>query len=311
MIHMEKPRVAVIGSGSIGLLLYAYLKLANWPALLVTNRPEQADHLNKEGLTFVAKSGEHQPISVTATPLSSFYAEEAEVGFITVKSFAVKALLPQLQRKKWDGLVFFQNGMTHLEILRQIPARAICCGIVEIGAKRESDVRVQHTGDGTIWIGDMVGDSKNFDPMWACLHNVGLKAQKVTNWRDKMERKLIANAAINPLTGLFRVKNGALIENQLFSLLLKELVKEACVTLGREREVDEHLAYTRAICDKTANNLSSMYMDLTHHRRTEIESITGYLIKEAAKKGIEIPNTSFVYHAVMGMDEEGRKVRMG
>ena len=43
------------------------------------------------------------------------------------------------------------------------------------------------------------------------------------------------------------------------------------------------------ICRATQNNFSSMLQDIRARRRTEIDSITGVIVREARAVGVEVP----------------------
>jgi 2-dehydropantoate 2-reductase len=44
-----------------------------------------------------------------------------------------------------------------------------------------------------------------------------------------------------------------------------------------------------------------MHQDVIHGRTTEIEGINGYIVKQAKKKGIEVPINTLLYKAVKAL----------
>ncbi|WP_017727196.1 2-dehydropantoate 2-reductase [Halalkalibacterium ligniniphilum] len=298
--------LAVIGAGAIGLLMTAYLTKAGVQTMVVTHRSEQAKKLNESGLTIVFNDGSSEKVAVQAIPFASFDPNEAEACIITVKSYQLEAVMKLLHKRKakWEELVFFQNGMGHLSIMSNAPSKIVSCGMVEHGARRDGDAKVRHTGLGTIRLGLVKGDCSSLQAEWASLEQIGFSLTPTSEWRKVMEAKLIANAAINPLTAMYQIRNGRLIENEHFKECLTMLVKEASLALGR-KDIDDMLKNAKQICEQTASNSSSMREDVRNGRKTEIDSISGFILKEAEKRGLMLPYTRFVYKSICGLEGEG------
>ena len=93
--------------------------------------------------------------------------------------------------------------------------------------------------------------------------------------------KLAINCAINPLTGLEQVKNGELAD-QKFGDTLSSIVEELTKVMQAEEiacSFDELEASIKQVIQATAQNNSSMKQDMFYQRKTEIDFITGHLIK--------------------------------
>jgi 2-dehydropantoate 2-reductase len=55
---------------------------------------------------------------------------------------------------------------------------------------------------------------------------------------------------------------------------------------------------TRETCRKTADNICSMLQDVRGGRKTEIESITGEVIRIAEAHGVEVPVNKKIYNEI-------------
>lgn len=113
-----------------------------------------------------------------------------------------------------------------------------------------------------------------------------------TDPRHAQWRKLVANAAINPLTALHDLPNGALVENRPLRRALDALVDEADNLLAR---LDPHWpaasrAPVAAIAAATAANTSSMRADVLAGAPTEIDAINGWLLARARVVGLDLPH---------------------
>jgi 2-dehydropantoate 2-reductase len=109
--------------------------------------------------------------------------------------------------------------------------------------------------------------------------------------------KLAVNAAINPLTAIDNIPNGALAEKhyqQQIQTVIAELVKIA-KSEGLSLDNDTLLQRVNQVISLTATNYSSMQQDIQHQRLTEIDAINGYLLQLAQHHDVELPvNQSLV-----------------
>jgi 2-dehydropantoate 2-reductase len=124
------------------------------------------------------------------------------------------------------------------------------------------------------------------------LRSTGLLAEVRPDARSVLWRKLVLNSAVNPVTALARCTNGAVLqEPPLFEIARGAALEAARVgtklgVLDAEFDPEESL---RAILKETAANSSSMKEDLTRGRRTEIEEITGAIVRQATSLGEPVP----------------------
>jgi 2-dehydropantoate 2-reductase len=110
--------------------------------------------------------------------------------------------------------------------------------------------------------------------------------------------KLAVNAIINPMTVLVDCRNGGLLYNYAFSRVMRLLLAEISLVIRTLPELQnlpnvatrfstERLeTQVVGVANATANNISSMLADVRHGRRTEIDYITGYVVKRGEELGI-------------------------
>ncbi|MFD3448035.1 2-dehydropantoate 2-reductase [Microbacteriaceae bacterium 4G12] len=285
-------KIGIIGPGAIGLLFAYYLQKETQSVTVYTRTKEQADLLCEKGVTCI-RNGRKHTVFPKAKPITDALFEDDYI-FIAVKQYHLEEVLTHLPIEA--NLVFLQNGMSHLPILKEYHHVAV--GIVEHGAKKESETIVHHTGIGVTRIGTFAGDFTPLVPLFSS-PQFSLVVEK--NWREIMTNKLIVNACVNPLTALYKVNNGELLTNPSFFHAMKSVFAEVLSVVGEDQQ-QERWDLVCDVCKKTASNRSSMLTDLSLGRQTEVDAILGYLLKEATVRQKQTPIVSFLYHSVKGLE---------
>ena len=294
-------KIGIIGGGSIGLLIAGRLGRKH-EVTLFTRTQSQADKIN------IAGGIEIKGISpvYTACRAEMLANSEAiavqELIIVTVKQGAIDEIIPRIHNAN-SPLLFLQNGMSHLKKLECLHSPSVYVGITEHGALRENETTTVHTGMGAIRVGLLRG-KRQMPPL--ANQDDDFPIEEVKDIYPSLIEKLIVNACINPLTAILGVKNGALRTNPYFSQVLKELCAEVCLGLGIEKHRHaEYLEKVSLICERTAENKSSMLRDIEMNRKTEIESILGFCLEEANRRNIKMTLVSTLYAMVRGLEGNG------
>jgi 2-dehydropantoate 2-reductase len=292
--------IVMIGSGSIGMLVTFYLSKQGHDISLFTNRPEQAEILNEKGLHLIIQGQRKECMRVEARPFSDIErGQTIDLVILAVKSYQVKGVINQLTdlEVKIKAILFLQNGMSHTELIPVLKIPEIAVAVVEHGAIRESEFIVHQTGVGQLkWSYVRAGKGlvKDIFPEQT---NSAFDVSYMELWSLMLERKLIVNACINPLTALFQIKNGELIENDHYRSMMHSIFCEVAEVLKLEKR-NEVWNYVKEICEKTAGNQSSMLVDILRNRPTEIDSIIGFVIRKAVKQKQAVSILPFLFDAI-------------
>jgi 2-dehydropantoate 2-reductase len=299
----EIVKIGIVGGGAIGLLIAAYLS-NEYKVTVYTRRSAQAQRLMNEGLRFV-KRGETKRISLQAVAFTEANIND-DLVFITVKQYDIATIINR--RNQFDQVktvVFLQNGMGHIKLLSPLMKKNVIVGIVEHGALKHDDRTVEHTGIGKIVLASLYGT-------FGQAVNLAEKSipdfpfEFADDWENVLVKKLIVNAAINPLTALLRIKNGDLLKVKPYYEMMKLLFSELkqVLPIGDEQKAWEHIV---SVCQKTAENYSSMLMDISQNRKTEIDAILGYVLERGKELGVALPLSQFLFYAIKGLEEGGTK----
>ena len=132
----------------------------------------------------------------------------------------------------------------------------------------------------------------------------GFQIQVVADARKLVWGKLVASAAINPLTALLRLKNGQLLERDERRRLLGELARETASVaraLGVELPFDDPLAAVEWVIRQTASNSSSMLQDVLRGSQTEVDAINGAVVALGQANGVPTPLNRVVWLLVRAL----------
>ncbi|MDR7074463.1 ketopantoate reductase family protein [Fictibacillus barbaricus] len=290
-------RVSVIGGGAIGLLICYFLKKNHHDPVLYTRTVEQAKTINQKGLTYIDKFDNGETVFFEAKSVKDFKGSE-EFGVVTVTQNAIKDMR-FLNQESFKGmnLLFLQNGIGHIEWLNSLPQENISVGVVEHGAMKEGFAAVRHVGTGKIKVSEFKGRSA---PDWQrfifpeeCFPVIMEK-----DWEMMLYKKLIMNASINPVTAMLGIPNGQLIENDYAHKMMKQLFEESVSALDMNEIKSTLWKELSNLCRTTSLNRSSMLKSIESGKETEIDGITGEIIKHADRKNLKVPVSRFVYYAV-------------
>ncbi|MEQ6375227.1 2-dehydropantoate 2-reductase [Bacillaceae bacterium S4-13-58] len=294
-------KIGVIGGGALGLLVSGFLALHSHNVTLYCRREDQQKNIDKNGIYI--ESAVQANFNVRVSTGIFPHIQEEELFIVATKQNAIHDVMKVLSKKlrSGQGVLFLQNGMSHIQWFDCIPT-TVYVGTVEHGAKKVSDTQVVHTGNGQINIAIWKGN-KDLLGLSARLHHDTFPFIWKEDGQALLKWKLIVNAVINPITALFKVKNGTILNNAYLLKMAYDLCQEASGVL--RLPFDDAWKYVQQICQRTSENESSMLKDILNGRQTEIDAISGFIIDEADDQ--PIPYTLFVYQSIKALEEEEKR----
>jgi len=321
---MTKISIAVLGGGSLGLLLAAGIGAAGFGTSVWTRTREQALLLAEQGILLKDADGTAiKRVSVQAAPIEEAPANiDGLIVFNALKQTGLtEPLLRQLDSvlAKNAAIVSFCNGIGHIErIAAAVPGRPQLAAVTTEGALRTGPAEVMHTGNGGIWLGRaplFEGTSSDYVQMPTedrikgianVVREAGFSIFLSNNMTERILRKLLVNSVINPLTAVLRVRNGELLATEDRLRLMRSLFEETLSILqgsglpGSEGLWEELLD----VCARTARNESSMLQDVRNGRATEIEAINGAVARLAADRGLPAPRNETMAGLIRSLSGE-------
>ncbi|WP_413380003.1 2-dehydropantoate 2-reductase [Alkalihalobacillus sp. 1P02AB] len=297
--------VTIVGAGSIGLLIAAFSSKVGHNVTLITKRESQAQILNEKGLIFKTKQGVIDKYHIKAISVKGIETIRADCVIFAVKSYHLKRVLDHFQGTiQSKAVLFVQNGMAHIEYLSLFNDEEIGLAVVEHGAMRLEDNFVSHTGVGRMNWSTFQGSKSGsvLTNFFSGNVDVSFPFYYEKDWQKMLQTKLLVNVAINPLTALLQVKNGALLTNDSYYKLMSEIVRETVQVLGMNYK--QGLEKVTEVCQITKENESSMLRDRTKGQKTELEAIVGYVVRKAYEQSQSVPSLFFLYEAIKGIEQQ-------
>lgn len=288
-------RIAVWGAGALGLLWGARLTKLFPDTVLITRTKEQRNHLQRNGIQLTTLSGKVEQI-----PVRALWVEELgkfpviDYLFLMMKQTELPGVIQLLSRMGFRDttILMWQNGVGHEAYLSEYRDRY--GAITTEGARRDGLNAVTHTGKGLTWIGPFGNRSASsrITSLVSRLKEAGIPVEVEESIGKRMWSKLMINCAINPLTALLRIPNGALLHIPEGKAAMEQILREAVQVanaLGYRMNLEETVEQALDVCHKTSSNHSSMLQDLLKGRLTEIEAINGAIVRFGEQMGIETP----------------------
>jgi 2-dehydropantoate 2-reductase len=292
-------KIGIVGPGAMGCLFAAYLSKAGADICLIDKDKDRAAKISQQGIIVEGVSGNWQA-NVRAT------TDIQQIGFLDlvilcVKSYDTKTGAIQIKPLVSDNtlVLTLQNGIGNIEIISEIVGQdKVIAGVTNLGSTLINDGHIKHAGMGETLIGKLDGKlPAQMRSLREIFNRVGLDTRISRDIKGLLWSKLVINAGINPLAAITRLNNGQLIQAESARKIMREAVTEALKVIKRKRIkliYDDPLAKVEAVCEATANNISSMLQDVLRKKRTEIDFINGVIVRLGQELGVSVPVNSLL-----------------
>ena len=300
-------RVCVIGAGSIGSLFAGHLAQLVEVSVL-TRRREHAEALNRDGLRVTGRSDLHAHVTASADPDA---IEPFDLGIVATKANGLESAATALEGRFPDALVMTTlNGLGAEAVVREHGEWPIVSAVTFMSGTKHSDTEVEYVLDTATWMGPYEDTPlERVEEVGDLVRRSGLEAEVFPDLLPAQWSKLIFNATVNSvaaLTGL-RHDHHFADEDQPSDLghLVHDLVDEGkavAAAAGVELYEDPWEMNVHATRRGSAH-YPSMLEDVEAHRATEIDLITGSLVREAERHGVPVPLHTALYRLVKAREE--------
>ena len=214
-------------------------------------------------------------------------------------------------------LVTFQNGMGNEELLARISDLDVARGVSFEAARYDGPGRVHHLVHGEdSWLGPARGAVGSVAWLGELMTKSGLPTKVVADPRGAIWGKFIFNSVMNPVGAIVMGVNAARYDVPEMRALIDDMAAE-CVrvaeALGIKLEFDPMYLVKKIRSGEAplSKHAGSMAQDIEAGRETELEAMTGYIVRKAKELGVPVPVTESVYRMARGVEYAARAKREG
>jgi 2-dehydropantoate 2-reductase len=304
-------RVCIVGCGAVGSIFAANLaQLDDVEVWAYDLAQEHVDAINANGLRL---SGAGEVVGKLRATSDRGELPACEFGIVATKAMHTEPAIAATAHAFADGAVCsVQNGIGNEETLAGHVSRVIRGTTFPAGRIVEPG-HVQWDVKGDTTIGPFEPSPASFDEVErlaeACTR-AGLPTEAVADARGPQWRKLIFNAATNPVGALTGLTHGRVCEDPALRRLVSGLVDEGKAVAAAQgivldadpEELIDHAAKPEVAYDHKA----SMLQDVEARRETEIDYLNGGIVRFGREQGVPTPLNEAILALVKGLESSWR-----
>jgi len=286
------PKIAVVGAGAVGGYFGGMLARAGAPVTLIGRAPFAAA-VNANGLLLdtlhfkerVRAQVSDQPEAVRGADLVLFCVKTID------NAATARTIAPLLA--PGATVVCMQNGVDNADQLRAAANIDAISAVIYIGAFVPEPGTVKHGGRGDLVIGPRNARTEKIS---ALFERAQVPCRISDNIEGELWTKLTWNCALNAISALGHARYGEIAASPEAKKIVANLVTEfLAVARASKIHLPDFDNPQNAIngAYKVAETLATVYsstaQDLQRGKRTEIDSLNGYIARRGAELGVPTP----------------------
>lgn len=253
----------IIGLGAVGTLIAHFLNNAGYTPLVITRTKYDEVFLNEQRVQ-IKYVNELKNIRYT---------------FVTVKAYDTPSILQYLK----GNVIVIQNGIGGYELIKEYHTNSYPA-ILTYGLERNNNkVKLNGIGEIILPLETTKSHSNEMNEIVEVFKIGGANVKLVKDIQSYRWLKLAVNCVINPLSALFKIKNGDIlrIPEDILISIISEVKKVA--TLEKITLPLDPYEELKKVVSVTKDNKSSMLQDIEKGRKTEIDYLNGAVVKYGNK----------------------------
>ena len=301
-------RVCVVGCGAVGSLFAANLaQLDDVEVWAYDLFREHVEAINRDGLRLSGAGEMLGRLTATSDPTE---LPTCDFGIVATKAMHTAAAIEATAAAFAHGCVAtVQNGLGNEEAIAKNVERVIRGTTFPAGKLLEPG-HVQWDVKGDTTLGPFEPRPAPFAEIErladACTR-AGMPTTAVRDARGPQWRKVIFNAATNPVGALTRLTHGRVCEDPELRRLVSGLVdegKSVAAAQGIALDADpEDLIDHAAKPEVAYNHKASMLQDVEARRPTEIDYLNGGIVRFGVEHGVPTPLNRAIWSLVKGLEQ--------
>ena len=305
-------RVCIVGCGAVGSLFAANLaRLDDVEVWAYDVSQEHVDAINAIGLRL---TGAEDVIGHPSATTDASALPSCDFGIVATKAMQTEEAMATTAHAFADGAVAtVQNGVGNEEVVAKHAARVIRGTTFPAGKILEPGV-VQWDVKGDTTLGPFEPKPARADEIIrladACTRG-GMPTAAAADARPAQWRKVIFNAATNPVGALTGLTHGRVCERPDLRAIVSALVDEGkavAAAQGITLDADpEELVDHAAKPDVAFDHKASMLQDVEARRATEIDFLNGGIARFGRELGVPTPLNDAITRLIKGLEASWRR----
>ncbi|HEU4450475.1 MAG TPA: 2-dehydropantoate 2-reductase [Gaiellaceae bacterium] len=305
-------RVCVVGCGAVGSLFAA--SLAQLEDVEVWAYDLAEDHVRAMREHGLRVSGAGELVGRVSATTDASELPPCDFGIVATKSMHTGAALAAAAHALAGGAVCsVQNGLGNEEAIAEHVPRVIRGTTFPAGRIVEPG-HVHWDVKGETTIGPFEPSPASADEIErladACTR-AGMPTAAVADARGPQWRKVIFNAATNPIGALTGLTHGRVCADEALRRLVSRLVDEGKAVAGAQAialDADpEELIDYAARPEVAYDHKASMLQDVEARRETEIDYLNGGIVRFGREHGVATPLNAAVTALIKGLEASWRQ----
>jgi 2-dehydropantoate 2-reductase len=300
-------RICVVGCGAVGSLFAANLaRLADVEVWAYDLDRAHVEAINAHGLRLVGAGEVVGRVRATSDPQE---LPPCELGIVATKAMHTEPAIAATAAAFAEGAVAsVQNGVGNEEAIAAHVSRVIRGTTFPAGRLLEPGVvRWEVRGDTTLGpFEPSPSTAEEVERLAEACNRAGMPAHAVADARPAQWRKVIFNAATNPVGALTGLTHGRVCERPDLRALVSGLVaegKRVAAAQGIELDADpEELIDHAARPDVAYGHKASMLQDVEDSRPTEVDWLNGGIARFGRELGVPTPLNDAVTALIKGLE---------
>ena len=303
-------KITVLGAGAMGSLFAAKLSVCHDVTVIDLNAA-RIDTVNQVGLQLLEQDGS----VFTGKPAASLPkdAEGAcDLVLVFVKAMFTKSALEGIKAVigPQTKLLTLQNGGGHEEVLSQfVPMENVLVGTTQHNASVRADGSIHHGGSGVTKIGSLAGNHQAAKDVAEAFKQAGFEMQVSENVREAVWQKLMTNVSLSALTGVFQMPLGFVTQSESAWKLCEILIREAVAVAAADGvafDAEDKIEEVRKVSVNGPMGITSICADLQNGRMTEVDTISGSVVRAAKRLGMQAPHHEMMVLLIHAFEDKNR-----
>jgi len=283
------PRIAVVGAGAVGGYFGGMLARAGAPVMFI-GRAAFVDAVTLDGLLLDTVQFQERLKTQASIELSA--ARGAEIVLFCVKTTDTADTARELAKVLGPGaiVVSMQNGVDNAEQIRAASGLDALAAAVYVAASVPTPGTVKHVGRGDLVVGPQ---NKITERVASVFARAGVPCKISENLAGELWTKLVWNCALNAISALGKATYGGILASDDARELLQQAIyevlavaKAAGISLPIFADPQTAIAGAYKVAEQMAATRSSTAQDMIRGKKTEIDSLNGFIVRKGRELGV-------------------------